>query len=55
MSEDGYLLLLMLFMAFVARLVAFGLNVPFILASNCGTHTFKYAMNHIIDVSLLIY
>lgn len=51
MSEDGYLLLLMLFMAFMARLVNFGLNVLFILASNWGAHTFKYAMSHIIDLS----
>lgn len=42
MSEDGYLLLLMLFMAFMARR-------RFILASNWRSHTFKYAMSRIID------
>lgn len=50
MSEDGYLLLLMLFMAFMARLVSFGLNVLFILASNWGAYTFKYAMSHVTDL-----
>ena len=51
MSEDGYLLPLMLFMAFGARPVSFGLNVLFILASNWGAHIFKYAVSHIIDLS----
>lgn len=51
MFEDEYLLLLMLFMAFVARLVTFGLNVLFELASNWGVHTFKYALSHYIDLS----
>lgn len=51
MSEDGYLLLLMLFMAFRSRLVSFGLNVLFILTSNWGARIFKYAVSHIIDLS----
>lgn len=43
MSEDGYLLPLMLFMAFMARLL-------FILASYWRPYTFEYAMSRIVDV-----